>query len=32
VTAISYTPLFAGFIALGVALALLSLTWYREGR
>ncbi len=32
VKAISYTPLIAGFAALGIALGLLSLTWYREGR
>ncbi len=32
VTAVSYTPLIAGFAALGIALGLLSLTWYREGR
>ena len=32
VTAVSYTPLIAGFAALGFALSLLSLTWYREGR
>lgn len=32
VKAVSYTPLIAGFIALGLGLALLSLTWYREGR
>ncbi len=32
VTAVSYTPLIAGFAALGIALSLLSLTWYREGR
>ncbi len=32
VTAVSYTPLIAGFAALGLALGLLSLTWYREGR
>jgi hypothetical protein len=32
VKAISYTPLIAGFAALGLALGLLSLTWYREGR
>jgi hypothetical protein len=32
VKAISYTPLIAGFGALGIALGLLSLTWYREGR
>jgi hypothetical protein len=29
---ISYTPLVSGFAALGIALGLLSLTWYREGR
>jgi hypothetical protein len=32
VKAISYTPLIGGFAALGIALGLLSLTWYREGR
>ncbi len=32
VKAVSYTPLIAGFAALGIALGLLSLTWYREGR
>ncbi len=32
VKAISYTPLISGFAALGLALGLLSLTWYREGR
>jgi hypothetical protein len=32
VTAVSYTPLIAGFAALGLGLGLLSLTWYREGR
>lgn len=32
VKAISYTPLISGFAALGIALGLLSLTWYREGR
>jgi hypothetical protein len=32
VKAISYTPLIGGFAALGIALMLLSLTWYREGR
>jgi hypothetical protein len=32
VKAVSYTPLVAGFAALGLALGLLSLTWYREGR
>jgi hypothetical protein len=32
VTAVSYTPLVAGFAALGIGLCLLSLTWYREGR
>ncbi len=32
VKAISYTPLISGFAALGIALLLLSLTWYREGR
>jgi hypothetical protein len=32
VKAISYTPLVAGFAALGIALGLLSLSWYREGR
>jgi len=32
VKAISYTPLISGFAALGLALLLLSLTWYREGR
>jgi hypothetical protein len=32
VKAISYTPLVGGFAALGIALGLLSLTWYREGR
>jgi hypothetical protein len=32
VTAVSYTPLIAGFAALAIALGLLSLTWYREGR
>ncbi|MGO9483444.1 MAG: hypothetical protein ACLPX9_02505 [Rhodomicrobium sp.] len=32
VKAISYTPLISGFAALGIALSLLSLTWYREGR
>jgi hypothetical protein len=32
VKAVSYTPLVAGFAALGIALMLLSLTWYREGR
>jgi uncharacterized membrane protein len=32
VKAISYTPLIGGFAVLGIALGLLSLTWYREGR
>jgi hypothetical protein len=32
VKAVSYTPLISGFAALGIALVLLSLTWYREGR
>ncbi len=32
VKAITYTPLISGFAALGIALGLLSLTWYREGR
>ncbi|MGB7913810.1 MAG: hypothetical protein WCF79_00695, partial [Rhodomicrobium sp.] len=32
VTAVSYTPLIAGFAALALGLGLLSLTWYREGR
>jgi hypothetical protein len=32
VKAISYTPMISGFAALGIALLLLSLTWYREGR
>jgi hypothetical protein len=32
VRAISYTPLVGGFAALGIALCLMSLTWYREGR
>ncbi|WP_127077681.1 hypothetical protein [Rhodomicrobium lacus] len=32
VKAVSYTPLVAGFAALGLALGLLALTWYREGR
>ncbi len=32
VKAVSYTPLVAGFAALGIGLVLLSLTWYREGR
>lgn len=32
VTAVSYTPLIAGFAALAIGLGLLSLTWYREGR
>lgn len=32
VTAVSYTPLVAGFGALALGLGLLSLTWYREGR
>ncbi|MBI4724050.1 MAG: hypothetical protein HY765_03365 [Rhodomicrobium sp.] len=32
VKAVSYIPLIGGFAALGIALGLLSLTWYREGR
>jgi hypothetical protein len=32
VTAVSYTPLIAGFAVLAIGLGLLSLTWYREGR
>ncbi len=32
VKAITYTPLLSGLAALGIALGLLSLTWYREGR
>jgi hypothetical protein len=32
VKAVAYTPLISGFAALGIALVLLSLTWYREGR
>ncbi len=32
VTAVSYTPLIAGFAAFAIGLGLLSLTWYREGR
>jgi hypothetical protein len=32
VKAVSYTPLIAGFGALALALVLLSLTWWREGR
>jgi len=32
VKAISYTPLVGGFASLGIALGLLSLAWYREGR
>ncbi len=32
VKAISYTPLIGGFAALAIALGLLSLTWFREGR
>jgi hypothetical protein len=32
VTAVSYTPLIAGFGVLALGLGLLSLTWYREGR
>jgi hypothetical protein len=32
VRAVAFTPLIAGFAALGIALGLLSLTWYREGR
>ncbi|MGO9543853.1 MAG: hypothetical protein ACLPPF_03555 [Rhodomicrobium sp.] len=32
VKAISFTPLISGLAALGIALGLLSLTWYREGR
>ncbi len=32
VKAVSYTPLVSGFAALGIAIGLLALTWYREGR
>jgi hypothetical protein len=32
VTATSYIPLVNGFLALGIGLLALSLTWYREGR
>jgi hypothetical protein len=32
VKAVSYTPLVSGFTALGIAIGLLALTWYREGR
>ena len=32
VKAVTFTPLIAGFAALGVALGLLALTWYREGQ
>jgi hypothetical protein len=32
VKAVFYTPLMQGFAALGLVLALLALTWYREGR
>ena len=32
VTGVSYTPLYAGPLALALLLGLLALTWYREGR
>ncbi len=32
VTGVTYTPLYAGALALALLLGLLALTWYREGR
>lgn len=32
VRGVQYTPLFAGFLALGLALGLIGLTWFRESR
>lgn len=32
VTGVSYTPLYAGPLALALLMGLLALTWYREGR
>jgi len=32
VTGVTYTPLYAGPLALALLLGLLALTWYREGR
>ena len=32
VRGVQYTPLLAGFVALGLFLALIMLTWFRESR